>query len=75
MGPRERRSSALSALEEAACVAAVRVQARLPSDDLFAVMRDAIPRLTRSSPHRTLRRHGVSRLPREPKGKGKRFKA
>ena len=74
MGPRQRRSSALSALEEAACVA-VRVQARLPLGDLFAVMRDAIPRLTRSSPHRTLRRHGVSRLPREPKEKGKRFKA
>ena len=39
MGPRERRSSVLTALEEAAVVA-VRVQARLPLDDLFAVMRE-----------------------------------
>ena len=53
----------------------MRVPARLPLDDLFAVMPDAIPRLTRSTLHRTLRRHGVSRLPREPKEKGKRFKA
>ena len=74
MGPRERRSSVLTALEEAAVVA-VRVQARLPLDDLFAVMRDAVPHLTRSALHRALQRHGVSRLPREPKEKGKRFKA
>jgi transposase InsO family protein len=74
MGPRERRSSVLTALEEAACVA-VRVQARLPLDDLSAVTREAVPRLTRSALHRALRRHGVPRLPREPKEKGKRFEA
>ena len=74
MGPKERRSSVLTALEEAAVVA-VRVQARLPLDDLFAVMRDAVPHLTRSALHRALQRHGVSRLAREPKEKGKRFKA
>ena len=74
MGPKERRSSTLTELEEAACVA-VRVQARLPLDDLFAVMREAVPRLTRSALHRALQRHGVSRLPQEPEEKGKRFKA
>ncbi len=73
MGPKERRSTTLSPLEEAACVA-VRVHARLPLDDLFLVMRDAIPHLTRSTLHRALQRHGVSRLPRPPKDRGKRFK-
>jgi transposase InsO family protein len=38
-------------------------------------MRDAVPHLTRSALHRALQRHGVSRLPQEPKEKGKRFKA
>src|SRR3712207_1102207 len=74
MGPKERRGSILTELEEAACVA-VRVQTRLPLDDLFAVMREAVPRLTRSARHRALQRHGVSRLRQEPKEKGKRFKA
>ena len=74
MGPRERRSSVLTSLEEAAVVA-VRVQTRLPPDDLHAAMRDAIPGLSRSSLHRALQRQGVSRLPREPRAKPQRFKA
>lgn len=74
MGPKERRSSVLTPLEEAAVVA-VRVQTRLPLDDLFAVMRDAVPHLSRSSLHRALQRHGVSRLPREAPSKPQRFKA
>ena len=41
MGPTQRKSSVLSALEEAAVVA-VRVQTRLSLDDLCSVMRDAI---------------------------------
>src|SRR3712207_6504146 len=56
MGPKQRRSSGLTELEEAAVVA-VRVHARLPLDDLLVVMRDAIPHLTRSSLHRCLARH------------------
>jgi hypothetical protein len=37
MGPKERRSSVLSAIEEAAIVA-LRVQARLPLDDVFVAL-------------------------------------
>jgi transposase InsO family protein len=74
MGPAQRRSSVLSELEEAAVVA-VRVQTRLPLDDLYAVMRDTIPHLSRSTLHRALQRHGVSRRPRAPQENVKRFKA
>ncbi len=41
MGPKERRSSTLSAIEEAAIVA-LRVQARLPLDDVFVALKDVI---------------------------------
>ena len=74
MGPKERRSSVLSAIEEAAIVA-LRVQARLPLDDVFVALKDVIPRLTRSSLHRCLQRHGISRLPKTDREKPKRFKA
>ncbi len=63
MGPRERRSTVLSEVEEAAVVA-FRVQTRLALDDVAAALRPSIPGLTRSSAHRALRRQGVSRLPR-----------
>ena len=74
MGPKERRSSTLSALEEAAIVA-LRVQARLSLDDVFVALKDVIPHLTRSSLHRCLQRHGISRLPKADREKPKRFKA
>lgn len=74
MGPKERRSSVLSAIEEAAIVA-LRVQARLPLDDVFVALKDAIPHLTRSSLHRCLQRHGISRLPKADREQPKRFKA
>lgn len=74
MGPKERHSSTLSAIEEAAIVA-LRVQARLPLDDVFVALKDVIPRLTRSSLHRCLQRHGISRLPKADREKPKRFKA
>jgi transposase InsO family protein len=74
MGPKERRSSVLSAIEEAAIVA-LRVQARLPLDDVFVALKDVIPHLTRSSLHRCLQRHGISRLPKADREKPKRFKA
>ena len=74
MGPKERRSSTLSAIEEAAVVA-LRVQARLPLDDVFAALKDVIPHLTRSSLHRCLQRHGISRLPKADREKPEQFKA
>jgi transposase-like protein len=39
MGPKEPRSTVLSPMEEAAIVA-LRVQARLPLDDVFAALKD-----------------------------------
>lgn len=74
MDPKERHSSTLSAIEEAAIVA-LRVQARLPLDDVFVALKDVIQRLTRSSLHRCLQRHGISRLPKADREKPKRFKA
>lgn len=74
MGPKERRSSVLSALEEAAIVS-LRVQARLPLDDVYIALKDVIPHLTRSSLHRCLQRHGISRLPKADREKPKRFRA
>lgn len=74
MGPKERRSSVLSAIEEAA-IGALRVQARLPLDDVFVALKDVIPHLTRLSLHRCLQRHGISRLPKVDREKPKRFKA
>src|SRR3546814_5507181 len=44
MGPKERRSTVLSPMEEVAIVA-LRVQARLPLDDVFIALKDVIPHL------------------------------
>ena len=73
MGPRERRSTVLTPLEEAAIVA-FRVQTRLPLDDVFCALKPSIPALTRSTLHRCLQRHGVSRLPRPARAARGRFK-
>ena len=73
MGPKERRSTVLSPMEEAAIVA-LRVQARLPLDDVYIALKDVIPHLTRSSLHRCLQRHGISRLPKADREKPKKFK-
>ena len=35
----------------------------LPLDDVLGCLKDTIPKLTRSSLHRCLERHGISRLP------------
>jgi len=72
MGPKERKSSVLSELEEAAVIA-FRVQTRLPLDDVFVALKPAIPRLTRSTLHRCLQRQGVSRLPRPKRQRRGRF--
>jgi transposase-like protein len=73
MGPKERRSTVLAPMEEAAIVA-LRVHARLPLDDVFVALKDVIPTLTRSSLHRCLQRHGISRLPKADREKPKPFK-
>ena len=74
MGPRECRSTTLTPLEEAAIVA-FRVQTRLPLDDVFCALKPSIPTLTRSTLHRCLQRHGVSRLPRPAREQRGRFKS
>jgi len=61
-GPKEPRSTVLS-VEEEAVVVAFRRHTLLPLDDCLYALQPTIPRLTRSSLHRCLQRHGVSRLP------------
>ncbi len=62
MGPRLRRSSVLTPAEEA-MVVEFRRQTLLPLDDVLGCLRETIPSLTRSTLHRCLQRHGISRLP------------
>ena len=74
MGPKEARSSSLSAEEESVCVA-FRRHTLLPLDDCLYALQASIPHLSRSALHRVFQRHGISRLP-EVKGEPKkRFKA
>jgi len=61
-GPKNPRSSVLSPEDEAAIVA-FRKRTLLPLDDCFYALQPSIPYLTRSSLHRCLQRHGISRLP------------
>ena len=61
-GPREPRSSSLTA-EQEAVVVAFRRHTLLPLDDCLYALQATIPHLTRSSLHRCLSRHGISRLP------------
>jgi transposase InsO family protein len=62
MGPKERRSTVLSAGEEALIVA-FRKHTLLPLDDCLYALQATIPHQTRSSLHRLFQRHGISRLP------------
>lgn len=62
MGPKQPRSTVLSADEEATIVA-FRKQTLLPLDDCLYALQETIPHLTRSALHRCLQRHGISRLP------------
>ena len=61
-GPREPRSTVLS-LEEEAIIVAFRRHTLLPLDDCLYALQPTLPHLTRSSLHRCLQRHGISRLP------------
>lgn len=62
MGPKNPRSTVLTAEEEAAVIA-FRKHTLLPLDDCLYALQATIPNLTRSSLHRCFKRHGISRLP------------
>src|SRR5204862_2100444 len=61
-GPKEPRSTVLT-VEEEAVIVAFRRHTLLPLDDCLYALQPTIPHLTRSSLHRCLQRHGISRLP------------
>jgi len=61
-GPKAPRSTTLSA-EQEAIIVAFRRHTLLPLDDCLYALQATIPQLTRSSLHRCLQRHGISRLP------------
>src|SRR5215213_4347119 len=72
-GPKEPRSTVLS-IEEEAIVVAFRRHTLLPLDDCLYTLQATIPHLTRSSLHRCLQRHGISRLPNTDGDKPRRAK-
>src|SRR5471030_3140891 len=61
-GPREPKSTVLT-VEDEAIIVAFRRHTLLPLDDCLYSLQATIPHLTRSSLHRCLQRHGISRLP------------
>src|SRR5215210_8558361 len=61
-GPKAPRSTVLS-LEDEAVVVAFRRHTLLPLDDCLYALQATLPHLTRSSLHRCLQRHGISRRP------------
>jgi hypothetical protein len=76
MGPKEVRSTVLT-MEEEALIVAFRKHTLLPLDDCLYALQENIPHLTRSSLHRCLQRHDISRLPemRGDKQQKKKFKS
>jgi transposase InsO family protein len=61
-GPKDAKSTVLT-IEEEAIVVAFRRHTLLPLDDCLYALQATVPHLTRSSLHRCLQRHGISRLP------------
>jgi len=61
-GPKEPKSTVLS-VEEEAIIVAFRRHTLLALDDCLYALQPTIPHLSRSSLHRCLQRHGISRLP------------
>ena len=61
-GPKQAKSTVLTAEEEAVIVA-FRRYTLLPLDDCLYALLPTIPNLSRSSLHRCLQRHGIGRLP------------
>ena len=62
-GPREPKSTVLSA-EDEAIIVAFRQHTLLPLDDCLYALQATIPHLSRSSLHRCLQRHGIGQLPK-----------
>jgi transposase InsO family protein len=62
MGPCQPHSTILT-IEQEAMIVAFRKRTLLPLDDCLYALQASIPNLTRSSLHRCLQRHGISRLP------------
>jgi hypothetical protein len=62
MGPKRPRQAVLTR-EEEALVEAFRKHTLLPLDDCLYALQSTILHLTRSTLHRCLQRHGISRLP------------
>jgi hypothetical protein len=61
-GPKDPKSTVLS-IEQEAIIIAFRRHTLLPLDDCLYALQPTIPNPTRSSLHRCLQRHGISRLP------------
>jgi transposase InsO family protein len=61
-GPKDAKSTVLT-LEEEAIIVAFRRHTLLPLDDCLYSLQPTIPHLSRSSLHRCLQRHDISRLP------------
>ena len=61
-GPKQPHSTVLSK-EQEAIIVAFRRHTLLPLDDCLYALQPTIPHLSRSSLHRCLQRHGISRLP------------
>ena len=72
MGPRSPHRTVLTVVEEAILLE-FRRRTLLPLDDVLGCLRESIPKLTRSSLHRCLERHGISRLPENPASKRGKF--
>src|SRR5918998_996266 len=72
-GPKQPRSTVLT-IDEEAVVVAFRRHTLLPLDDCLYALQATIPHLTRSSLHRCLQRHGISRLPETDGDKPQRSK-
>jgi predicted transposase YbfD/YdcC/transposase-like protein len=72
-GPKDAHSTVLS-IEEEAIIVAFRRHTLLPLDDCLYALQATIPHLTRSSLHRCLQRHDISRLPDVEGDKPKRSK-
>ncbi|BDG73493.1 hypothetical protein Rmf_34220 [Roseomonas fluvialis] len=62
-GPRETRSSTLSAAKETIIIVAFRRHTLLPPDACRYALKATLPQLARSALHRCLQRQGISRLP------------
>jgi len=72
-GPKDAHSTVLR-IEEEAMIVAFRKHTLLPLDDCLYALQASIPHLTRSSLHRCLQRHDISRLPEVEGDKPKRGK-